>query len=215
MLFFRLNRAGESVHDLPPAFRPDVGHLFLSARQPARRRGADHRSGAGEGRPLSAAGEGARPAARQGGRHAYACRPHHRPGRAARQDPLHHCDGRADQGRRGVDAARRRRPAHHRGPRARRDLYARPHRRLLQLHHARPGVHRRHAAHSRHRPHRLPERRPARAIRIRSSAGCSSCRTRRWSIRRTTTRAIRSPPSARRRRTTRGFRSNRSTNMSR
>ena len=30
----------------------------------------------------------------------------------------------------------------------------------------RPGLHRRHAAHSRHRPHRLPERRSARAIRF-------------------------------------------------
>ena len=57
-----------------------------------------------------------------------------------------------------------------------------PHRQFLQLRHARPGVHRRHAAHSRHRPHRFPERRPARSNTSRSSAGCSSCRTRRWSI---------------------------------
>ena len=61
-------------------------------------------------------------------------------------------------------------------------LHARPHRRFLQLPHAGPGVHRRHAADPRHRPHRLPERRPARSSTSRSSAGCSSCRTRRWSI---------------------------------
>ena len=59
-----------------------------------------------------------------------------------------------------------------RGACARRHLHARPHRRFLQLHHARPGVHRRHAADPRHRPHRLPERRSARAIRVRSSTGC-------------------------------------------
>ena len=151
----------------------------------------------------------------QGGRHPHARRPHHRPRRAARQDPLHHRDGRADQGRRGVDAACRRRAAHHRGARARRDLHARPHRRFLQLHHAGPGVHRRHAAHPRHRPHRFPERRSARAIRVDLRPAAASCRTRRWSIRRTTTRATPSPPSARRRPTTRGFRSSRWTNMSR
>ena len=72
--------------------------------------------------------------------------------------------------------------AHHRGARARRDLHARPHRQFLQLHHAGPGVHRRHAADPRHRPHRFPERRSARSSTSRSSAGCSSCRTRRWSI---------------------------------
>ena len=76
----------------------------------------------------------ARPQAGQGGRHPPACRPHHRARRAARPHPLHHRDGRADQGRRGVDAACRRRQAHHRGARARRDLHARPHRRFLQLH---------------------------------------------------------------------------------
>ena len=48
----------------------------------------------------------------------------------------------------------------------RRALHARPHRRFLQLPDGRPGVHRRHAADPRHRPHRFPERRPARAIRI-------------------------------------------------
>ncbi len=71
-----------------------------------RRRGADHRSGAGEGRSLSARRARARPAAGQGGRHPSACRPHHRARRAARPHPLHHRDGRADQGRRGLDAAR-------------------------------------------------------------------------------------------------------------
>ena len=114
----------------------------------------------------------ARPQAGQGGRHPPARRPHHRLRRAARQDPLHHRDGRADQGRRGVDAACRRRQADHRGARARRDLHARPHRRFLQLHHAGPGVHRRHAAHPRHRPHRFPERRSPRSNTSRSSAGC-------------------------------------------
>ncbi len=96
--------------------------------------------------------------------------------------------------------------AHHRGARARRDLHARPHRRFLQLHHAGPRVHRRHAADPRHRPHRLPERRSARAIRVDLRPAARSCRTRRWSIRRTTTRATPSPPSARRRPSTRGFR---------
>jgi hypothetical protein len=43
-------------------------------------------------------------------------------------------------------------------------LYAGPYRRLLQLHPARPRIHRRYAAHSRHRPDRLSEWRPARAI---------------------------------------------------
>ena len=38
----------------------------------------------------------------------------------------------------------------------------------------------------------------------RSSVGCSSCRTRRWSIPRTTTRGIPSPPSARRELSTHG-----------
>ena len=52
------------------------------------------------------------------------------------------------------------------GRRARRALYARPHRQFLQLPDARPRVHRRHAADPRHRPHRFPERRSARAIRL-------------------------------------------------
>ena len=52
-----------------------------------------------------------------------------------------------------------------RGPRARRVLHARPHRRFLQLPDRRPGLHRRHAADPRHRPHRLPERQRAGAIR--------------------------------------------------
>ena len=47
-----------------------------------------------------------------------------------------------------------------------------PHRRFLQLPDGRPRVHRRHAADPRHRPHRLPERQRARAIRIRCSASC-------------------------------------------
>ena len=41
--------------------------------------------------------------------------------------------GEQSQGRRGVDAARRGRQAHHRGAGARRALHARPHRRFLQL----------------------------------------------------------------------------------
>ena len=39
-----------------------------------------------------------------------------------------------------------------------------PHRRFVQLSPARPRIHRRYAADPRHRPHRLPEWRPARAI---------------------------------------------------
>ena len=39
-------------------------------------------------------------------------------------------------------------------------------RRFLQLSPARPRVHRRYAPDPRHRPHRFPERRPARAIRV-------------------------------------------------
>ena len=50
----------------------------------------------------------ARPQAGQGGRHPPACRPHHRARRAARPHALHHRDGRAEQGRRGLDAGRRR-----------------------------------------------------------------------------------------------------------
>ena len=90
--------------------------------------------------------------------------------------------GEQSERRRRLDAACRRRQAHDRGRGARRALHARPHRRFLQLPDARPGVHRRHAADPRHRPHRFPERRSARAIRVRCSASCSSCRTRRWSI---------------------------------
>ena len=48
----------------------------------------------------------------------------------------------------------------------------------------------------------------------RSSASCLSCRTRRSSIRRTTTKATRFRLSARRSSSTRGSRSDRSTNMS-
>ena len=52
------------------------------------------------------------------------------------------------------------------GPDPRGALYAGPYRQFLQLHHAGPRVHRRHAADQRHRPHRLPERRSAGAIRV-------------------------------------------------
>ena len=92
------------------------------------------------------------------------------------------------------------------GLQPRRALHARPHRRFLQLPDRRPRLHRRHAADPRHRPHRFPERRPARAIRDRSSTRCCACPTRRWSFRRTTTRATRSPPSARRSGSIRGSR---------
>ena len=87
-------------------------------------------------------------------------------GRAARPHALHHRDGRDGQGRRGVDARHRGRQAHHRGAGARRALHAGPHRRFLQLPAARPGVHRRHAADPRHRPHRLPERQREGAVRV-------------------------------------------------
>ncbi len=90
----------------------------------------------GAGRPLSPACAGARLETRQGGRHPSACRPHHRPRRASRPHALHHRDGRAEQGRRRVDAPRGRRPARDRGLGARRPLHAGPHRRLLQLWHA-------------------------------------------------------------------------------
>ena len=63
--------------------------------------------------------------------------------------------------------------------------------------HAGPGIHRGHAADPRHRAHRFPERRRTGRIRIDFRAGSSSCRTRRWSIRRMTTRATRSRPSPR------------------
>ena len=78
----------------------------------------------------------------------------------------------------------------------------------------RPRLHRRHAADPRHRPHRFPERRRARAIRFDLQQAAASCRTRRWSSRRTTTRATPSPPSARRRPSIRACRSNRSMNTS-
>ena len=120
--------------------------------------------GAGEGRSLPAAGEGARPQAGQGGRHAHPRRSHHRARRAARPHALHHRDGRDGQGRRGVDARDRGRQADHRGPRAGRALHAGPHGQFLQLPAARPRVHRRHAADPRHRPHRLPERQRAGAV---------------------------------------------------
>ena len=58
-----------------------------------------------------------------------------------------------------------RRRAARRGDQPGRDLHARPHRRFLQLRDGRPRVHRRHAADPRHRAHRFPERRPARAVR--------------------------------------------------
>ena len=141
-------------------------HLQLSARQPARRRGADHRSGAGEGRPLPAAREGARPQAGQGGGHPHPRRPHHRPRRAARPHALHHGDGRDGQGRRGLHARHRGRQAHHRGPGARRALHARPHGRFLQLPDGRPRVHRRYAADPRHGPHGFPERQRAGAVQL-------------------------------------------------
>ena len=67
-------------------------------------------------------------------------------GRAARPHALRDRDGRAEQGRRGVDADRRRRQARRRGPEPRRALHSRPHRRFLQLPFRRPRVHRRHAA---------------------------------------------------------------------
>ena len=102
----------------------------------------------------------------QGGRHPSARRPHHRPRRAARPHPLHHRHGREHQGRRGVDAACRRRQADHRRRQPGRALYARPHRRLLFVPDGRPRLYRRHAVDPRHRPHRFPERRRAHAIRI-------------------------------------------------
>ena len=49
-------------HDLPPAVRQRLRDLHLPARQPPRRRGADHRSGAREGRSLPAARQRTRPA---------------------------------------------------------------------------------------------------------------------------------------------------------
>src|SRR5271166_2780943 len=151
-------------HDLPTIVRQRLEHLQLRSRQPTWRRGAHHRSRPGEGRPLPQADGGTRPEAGQGGRHPSARRPHHRPRRAARPHALRDRDGRPEQGRRGVDADRRRRPADCRGLEPRCSLHPRPHRRFLQLLFRRPGVHRRHAPDPRHRPHRLPERRLARAM---------------------------------------------------
>ena len=71
---------------------------------------------------------------------------------------------------------------------------------------ARPGVHRRHAADPRHRPHRFPERRPARAIRLDLQQAAEAARGHAGVSRRTTTRARPSPPSARRRRSIRACR---------
>ncbi len=51
-------------------------------------------------------------------------------------------------------------------------VHARPHRQFLFVPVGRPRVHRRHAADPRHRAHRFPERRSARAIRIPSSISC-------------------------------------------
>ena len=148
-------------------FDQTSGHLLLSARQPPRRRGADHRSGAGEGRPLSAAG--ARSSicklVKAVDTHLHA---DHITGLGALRDKTHCITVMGEQTKADVVSMRLADgdTAHHRGACARRDLHARPHRRFLQLHHAGPGVHRRHAAHPRHRPHRLPERRSARAVRV-------------------------------------------------
>ena len=54
----------------------------------------------------------------------------------------------------------------------RRDLHAGAYRRFLQLLTGGPGLHRRHAADPRHRPHRFPERQRPGAVRVASSAGC-------------------------------------------
>ena len=157
----------------------------------------------------------ARPQAGQGGRHPSARRPHHRPRRAARPHPLHHRDGRADQGRRGVDAARRRRQA--RPSRASRSTCStRP---------ATPTIPT--ASSCRDRVFTgdtllirgtgrtdFQNGDAARAIRVDLRQAAASCRTRRWSFRRTTTKATPSPPSARRSATIRACRSSRSTSTS-
>ena len=72
--------------------------------------------------------------------------------------------------------------------------------------HAGPRLHRRHAADPRHRPHRFPERRAARPVRVALRQAAEAAGGRRSSSRRTTTRATRSPPSARRRRSIRACR---------
>src|SRR5258707_1962285 len=91
--------------DLPPTLRQRIRYLHLPHGQPARRRSADHRSGAREGRPLYPTRRRARPQTGQGGGYASACRSPDWPRRIARPDPLRDGDGRTQQGRRGVDAA--------------------------------------------------------------------------------------------------------------
>ena len=116
----------------------------------------------------------------QGGRYASARRSHHRPRRAARPHALHHGDGRAD---RSVDVVSMRIADGDRlGSRASAwmSLYTPGHTDdCYSFLHAGPRVHRRHAADPRHRPHRLPERRPARAVRLDLQSPAASCRTRR------------------------------------
>src|SRR5262249_53429454 len=53
--------------DLSPALRQRLRHLHLPHRQPARGRGADRRSGVGEGRPVHPTRRRTRPQAGQGG----------------------------------------------------------------------------------------------------------------------------------------------------
>ena len=90
--------------------------------------------------------------------------------------------GEHGQGRCGVHARHRGRQADHRGHRAGCALHARPHRRFLQLPDARPRVHRRHAADPRHRPHRLPERQRAGAIRVPVRQAAEAARGDAWCI---------------------------------
>ena len=116
------------------ARRQRLEHLQLPAGEPARRRGADHRSGARKGRPL-----------RQADARSSSCRlvkavdthlhADHITGLGALRDRTHCMTVMGDQSqrRRRVDAGRRRRPADHRGREPRRALHARPHRRFLQL----------------------------------------------------------------------------------
>ena len=73
-----------------------------------------------------------------------------------------------------------------------------PHRRFLFLPAGRPGLHRRHAVDPRHRPHRFPERRSARAIRFDFQQAAEAARRNAGLSRRTTTKATRSRPSAKR-----------------
>ena len=65
-LLFKTNKAPMIFRQLFDSVSGTYTYLLASR---ARRRGADHRSGAGEGRPLSAARQRARPQAGQGGRH--------------------------------------------------------------------------------------------------------------------------------------------------